>query len=316
MLHAESGTITVTTANKGLKKDQKLIKPVFVMANIVVLFTLLASLFLPLSANAGDGAPDYSALGPAEQIQVVRVIDPLRLQLANGKIIQLSGIEIPDLDPHDPGERAAAAMLALKPLLENKQSRLYRTTDARRGRINRMGYELGHVETAYEEPLWIQGWLISEGYARARPDAANPEMADQMQALEDTARADKKGLWADPVYAVRTPETAGELAGRYGLVEGTIYAAALNNNNLFLNFGPDWRTDFTIGLDSAVRRTYSKKNINPLHFAHRKIRVRGWVENYNGPFIRLTDIAQLEFIDDEQVTPPPQESENDLQDDQ
>jgi endonuclease YncB( thermonuclease family) len=301
VLHAAKGIINAINAIKGLNKDRKLIKPLFVMAKIVVLFSLLASLFLPLSAIAADDNP-YAELAPPEQIQVVRVIDPLRLQLANGKIIQLSGVEIPDLDPHEPGERAAAALAAMKPLLENKNARLYRTRDPKRGRVNRMGHELGHVETAYEEPIWIQGWLISEGYARARPDAANPEMAAAMQSLEDTARTDKKGLWADPVYAVRTPETAGELTGRYGMVEGTIYATAMNNNNIFLNFGPDWRNDFTIGLDSPIRRAFTKANLDPLQFTRRKIRVRGWVENYNGPFIRLTDISQLQFINEPEQT--------------
>lgn len=278
-----------------------------------MLFAFLASLFLSLSATAGD-APDYAELTAPEQIQVVCVIDPLRLQLANGKIIQLSGIEIPDLDPNEPGERAAAALTALKPMLENKLSRLYRTKDTKRGRVNRMGYELGHVETAYETPVWIQGWLITEGYARARPDAANPEMTEQMRALESAARVAKKGLWADPVYAVRTPDNAAELVGRYGIVEGTIHATAMNNNNVFLNFGPDWRTDFTIGLDSPLRRAYTKQNIDPLQFTGKKIRIRGWIENYNGAFIRPTDITQLEFIDDEPQ--PAEEPANDLQDDQ
>ncbi|MBU0858833.1 MAG: thermonuclease family protein [Alphaproteobacteria bacterium] len=275
------------------------------MANILALFIVLASLFLPLSARAAE-AVDFSALLPPEQVQIAQVIDPLRLRLQDGKIIQLTGIEIPDLDPYEPGERAVAALARLKPLLEGKQARLYLTKDSRKGRINRMGYTLGHVQTGGDNPEWLQGLLIAEGYARARPDIVNPEMAAAMTALENSARENNVGLWADPVYAVRNPDNAGELTGRFGVVEGTIHAVAMNNNTVFLNFGPDWKTDFTIGLDSEVRRAFVKQNIDPLQLGGKTIRVRGWVENYNGPFIRLDDLSKLEFI---------QEPQNDLQND-
>lgn len=287
------------------------------MLRILIVFTVLASLFLPLStyaqAPAQDGnapdaksIPDFSSLTQPTQIQGAQVIDPLRLRLVNGRIIQLTGIEIPDLDPLEPGERAVAARDALIPLLENKQLRFYQTKDKSRGRVNRMGYELGHLQTGGDDPVWIQGFLISEGYARARPDRSNPEMAAQMAALENAARAAGKGLWADPAYAVRTPDNAGELSGRFGVVEGRVHASAMNGNNTFLNFGPDWKTDFTIGLDSAARRALMKKEIDPLQLQGKLIRVRGWVEDYNGPFIRLDDISKLEFI--------AEKKSNDLQD--
>ena len=276
---------------------------------------LLASAFLPLSTQAAQPA-DFSALKQPEQIRIAQVIDPLRLRLANGTIVQLAGIDIPDLDPYESGPLAAGALAALKPLLENKQARLYRTGDPKKGRVNRMGYELGHVavDRAADDgtvtPVWIQGHLIAEGFARARPDAANPEMRDAMTALEDTARTGKKGLWADPLYAVRSPETAGELTGRFGIVEGKIHAAAMNNNIVFLNFGPDWKTDFTIGLESGVRRALTRGNLDPLQFVGRTVRIRGWVEDYNGPFIRLDDLSKLEFTD----APATQETPHDLPD--
>lgn len=265
------------------------------MAKILALFILLASLFLPFSPRAAETF-DRTAFLPPEQIQIAQLIDPLRLRLRTGDIIQLAGIEMPDLDPHEAGEHALAAFAALKPMLEGKQARLYLTKDSRRGRTNRMGYRLGHVETGGDDPVWLQGYLIAAGYARARPDSANPEMAAEMGALEDAARTAKKGLWADPYYAVQTPETAETLIGRFGIVEGRIHAVAMNNNMTFLNFGPDWRTDFTIGMEPETRRAFTRRNMDPQKWQGRTVRVRGWVEKYNGPFIRLEDISRLEFI--------------------
>lgn len=274
------------------------------MARILALFTLLASLFIAAPAMAA-GTADFSSLLPPEQVLVAQVIDPLRLRLADGRVVQLAGIEIPDLDPLEPGENAAAALAALKPLLENRQARLYLTRDSRKGRINRMGHTLAHVQTGGETPIWVQGYLLAAGHARLRAPASNPEMNDAMAAIEAAARAENMGIWADPAYAVRGPDNAGELIGRYGIVEGTVRAVGVQNNVIYLNFGADWRTDFTIGLESDARRALMRTGIDPQQLGGRRVRVRGWVENYNGPYIRLNDIMTLTFIDEPTQEPTP-----------
>jgi endonuclease YncB( thermonuclease family) len=266
------------------------------MVRILTALLIFASLFTGRPAAAQD-SPDFNVFAQPDTVIVAQVIDPLRLRLTDGRIVQLSGIELPDLDPYEPGAFAVAATEALRPLLENRQVQLYQTKTKQKGRVNRMGYQLGHITVPGENgPVWIQGFLLDEGFARARPDASNPELADAMRAHENAARRARAGLWASEQYGVRTPETAGTLTGRFGIVEGTIRAAAINNNTVYLNFGPDWKTDFTIGLDMAAQRKLAQSGRDPLQLAGQAVRVRGWVENYNGPFIRLDDLSKLEFI--------------------
>ena len=274
------------------------------MKRILIIFCLLAS-FFPAFVHAqhavtekpGPVMPkgDFAELRLINTVQVAQVIDPLRLRLADGNIVQLVPLDIPDLDPADPGEITARALPFMKELLEGKQVRLYQTKNAEKGRTNRMGYMLAHLERR-DDGAWVQGALLVNGLARIRPSAENTEMAAQMLALQLEAQQARRGLWADTRYAPHTPETASLIIGGYGVIEGKVHANAMANNTVYLNFGPDWRTDFSIGIPPDVRRTMAKAGLNPLAFSGKTIRVQGWVEDYNGPYIKLAHPAWIEVL--------------------
>ncbi len=260
------------------------------------LMTLYSTVAFAVEAGVViPGKADFTELRAVNTLAVRRVIDPLRLELMDGRIVQLPGIDIPDMDAHEPGDITVAAVILLRPLLENKTVRLYQTRDPRKGRVNRMGYELAQAERS-EGNIWVQGLLLANGLARVLPNTRNPEMAAQMIALENEARDNRRGLWAEQSFSILTPETAGEAVNTMAAVEGTVRSSAVINNRIFLNFGQDWHTDFTIGIDPAVRRAFTAKGIDPMDLVHKKLRVRGWMETYNGPYISLADPAWLEVL--------------------
>lgn len=275
---------------------------------MLTLFLILTAPFTtPASAQEGKSLrlppkSDFSALQMTTVEQVAEVIDPLRLRLQNGTIIQLSGIDIPDLTPYDSGEIGMAALAFLKTDLLHKQVRVYQRKGAKEGRTNRMGYDLAHLEEKIGEQ-WIQGTLIVNGLARVRPSASDTDMAPQMMALELEARNGKRGLWADERYAVLTPETAERGMNGWAIVEGTVHASAMARNTIYLNFGLDWHTDFTVGITPEVRREMTKIGLNPLQFAGKKVRVRGWVEKYNGPYIEAQNPVWIEILPDTPESP-------------
>lgn len=239
---------------------------------------------------------DFSELRQMDTAIADQIIDPLRIRMKNRRIVQLTGIEIPDLNMTEPGDISVAARDYLEKLTLNKQLRLYQTKNQNKGRTNRMGYTLGHLVLPFDNEVWIQGALLSQGLARVLPAASNPEMAVQMIALEDQARAAKKGLWADSKYAVLTPENATQGLNNWGIVQGRIHGAAMSSNTLYLNFGPDWKTDFTIVVKPDIRRDLVKTGIDPMNLGGANIRVRGWIEDYNGPSIELTNAVWLEIL--------------------
>lgn len=247
----------------------------------------------------GPPAPvtgDYAELRQMETTAVEQVIDPLRLRLKDGRIVQLAGIDIPDFDPYEPGDFSLAAYNLLNKMLTGKQVRLYVTRNQKEGRINRMGYPLVHVSLSGNDPVWIQGTLLAAGLARVRPSARNPEMAAQMIALEDKARKDKVGLWTDLRYDMLTPEIAAAGLNNWALVEGQIKGVATVKNVIYLNFGDDWRRDFTIGIDSDLRRMLSKNGVDPMQLAGKTVRARGWIREYNGPYMDLLNPAWMQVL--------------------
>jgi endonuclease YncB( thermonuclease family) len=254
----------------------------------------------PAPAAGPDGAvmppkADFAELRLSNTLTVKRVLDPLRMEMSDGSMLSLSGVDVPDQDAHEPGDIAVAATTFLKGLLEGKQVRIYVTRKADAGRVNRMGDMLAHLERN-DGNIWVQGILLANGLARVYPSARNAEMAAQMMAAENAARTGKLGLWAGRQYRVLSPDNAGQAMHGLAVVEGTIKTTAIYNNRIFLNFGDDYRSDFTIGITPALRRRYANANQDPLQFANRHVRVHGWVTDYNGPYIELADPAWLEFI--------------------
>lgn len=292
------------------------------MSKIIVFIVLFSSFFMISSLSRAEETTDtawlipekadYSVLKNTGTVQVSQIINPLTIRLNDNRIIQLTGINIPDLTPYDSGDIAVAVQEQLEKLLNGKKAILYQTTKTDKGRSNRMGYQLAHIETSAAQPadgenvqnLWIQGFLLMNGLVRARPNPRNPEMAAQMYALEQIARAKKIGLWDPekyPAYQILPTGSTEIPRNSFAIVEGTVKSAAQIKNTTYLNFGNNWRDDFTIGIESAVRRQILKEkpDMNLQALGGKNIRVRGWVEDYNGAFIRLEHPSLIEFLPDD-----------------
>jgi hypothetical protein len=122
-------------------------------------------------------------------------------------------------------------------------------------------------------------------------------MAAQMYQLEDKARAAKLGLWKDgSTDGLLTPDTAATGNGQFRVVEGTVNRSATAQNNLYLNFGTDWKKDFTVQITPTIRKTLAKRGIDPMGLAGTKIRARGWLREWNGPFLELETPERLELL--------------------
>lgn len=141
----------------------------------------------------------------------------------------------------------------------------------------------------------LQEVLVSAGLAVVDP-ITTPEdehMIDWMLTLENRARAAGLGVWAD---RNATPRTVDELAGRIGtrqLVEGRVRRTSSNKRFVYLNFGEDWRTDFTARLDRAMLDTMP---MDAADFEGKTLRVRGVLEEARGPLMTISHQKQIEFL--------------------
>lgn len=238
---------------------------------------------------------DFKTLREDKTDIVKEIIDPLTFRLESTGIVRLSALDIPDLNPYQPGPLAESALTILRDMLENRRVVLYQTLDRERGRSNRLQQKLYHISIE-ENNSWVQGVLVRLGLARVRTDKSNPEMAAELYALEIMARSENLGLWADEANTIRTPENAENFLNSFQIVEGTVMSAARKQNNIFLNFGNDWRKDFTVSIPSSQVKLFNKANINPLDLNGKKIRVRGWIRSYNGAYIEIDHPETIEIV--------------------
>lgn len=145
----------------------------------------------------------------------------------------------------------------------------------------------------------VQLYLLRAGLTRyiGFSDVADQSLRTAFLAAEAEARSGGKGLWGDPWYAVFTPETAPQRDG-FAVVEGSPIVVARTRSMVYLNFGDDWRTDFTAGIDTSVLKSNAWEGWDVDTLVGKPLRLRGWMRRYNGAFMTLTDPDQIEILAD------------------
>ena len=161
-------------------------------------------------------------------------------------------------------------------------------------RADRHGRLLAHVYL--DDGTWIQGEMLKHGLARVFSFSDNRALSAEMLSLEDAARNQKRGIWSDPFYAIRTPEDVERHIGSFQIVEGRVVNAVRVKRYVYLNFGEDWRTDFTVSVPVKNLRRFDDAGLDLLSLTGRDIRVRGWLKEYSGAMIDATHPEQIEVL--------------------
>jgi len=219
------------------------------------------------------------------------------VMLDDGTELRLSGVLVPsahDLPaPPEDWPLAAQAEAALHRLLNSGTVSLAQVGMFR----DRYGRRVGHAATS--QGTWVQSALVGEGMARVAPLPGETDCARELFAREAVARARFVGLWANPAYAVRPARhtrTLGRLTGTFQIVEGWVADVGVTRSDVFLNFGRNWRWDFTAAVD--LRRLPDRDAVvaRLRQFKGRLVRVRGYIERRNGPFIALASPDVIEDV--------------------
>lgn len=267
------------------------------MPNPAVLLVVLltATLAFGQSEVAGPRLPDGVLAETAAVVTVTAVIDGDTVVLDDDRQVRLVGIQAPRLPLGRPGvvawPGAAAARDHLARLVAGQRVRLAYAGN----REDRYGRVLAHL--VRQDGLWVQGALLAAGQARVYTFADAAAAAQPMLALERVARGQARGLWADPFYAVRTAGETADHLDSFQLIEGRVLDAQQVRGRVYLNFGEDWRSDFTVTVAPDDTDRFAAAGLDLLALAGRSVRVRGWLYWYNGPAVDLTHPDQLERLD-------------------
>jgi len=140
----------------------------------------------------------------------------------------------------------------------------------------------------------MQEILLTRGAARVAPESDNHEFIDRCYAAEDAARAESRGAWKSPAWRIRDAASAERSSG-FQLYAGAVKNAQERRGRVYINFGDDYRTDFTATVN-AVRFRRWKSKIDPAALIGRAVETRGPVEMINGPSIELIHEKQLRVL--------------------
>ena len=245
---------------------------------------------LPAVPGAGAAASPET-LQPAGTVRVAEVPDGATVRLATGDTARLAGVDAPGASGRtgEPRPHAETARRALAALVLDRRVALFHAGR----RADRYGRLIAHL---FVGRRWVQGELVSAGHVRVRSYAGNRQRIAELLVRENRARRAGLGLWAHRRYAVRTPESVRRDLHSWQIVEGKVQAVAAFRAVTYLNFGNDWRTDFTVRIDGRARRLFHRAGIDLRALKGRNIRVRGWVRSRNGPLIAATHPEQIEAL--------------------
>ena len=260
---------------------------------------LFSILLLVILANPA-GATVLEQLERGPDAIITEVVDGdtviLDRDIDGARQVRLVGLQAPKLPLGRKGFKmwplAPQSKTALEALTLNK-----RVTLAFGGsKKDRHGRLLAHLFMA--DGSWVQGQMLLIGMARVYTFPDNRAVVSEMHKLEHAAQQAGRGIWAHPFYAIRNavPEALERLTGTFQVIEGKVRDAARVKSRIYLNFGEDWRTDFTATLNSKARKNFKKSGIDPLSFKGKTLRVRGWLKKRNGPAIGISHPEQIEVI--------------------
>ena len=226
---------------------------------------------------------------------VTRIIDGDSLILDNTETVRLLDINTPELAyKNRPAEPLAnEAKQILETLALNKKVVVYPGNTAR-DRHNRL---LAHV---YAGDTWLNGLLVEKGLAYIYTFPDNRETFKRLEPLEQQARATQQGLWALPRWQIRNAQGRfpHEDYGNFYLTTGKVREAVQIRDKIYLNFGPDWRTDFTVEIPEDYWPLFITDGINPQqHYTGKPVLVRGKYKPVNGTLVTVTHPEQIQITE-------------------
>lgn len=250
----------------------------------------------------------------SETAIVARAIDGDTLALADGRRVRLDGINTLEI-PHRaedavrclPSTRgpkikddfgcdltlARAAQTMLNALTSGKTVTLRLNPARREDRYGRLLAEVWLQDEAGQERS-VAAALLRAGLAHVYPLSGQEIGTTKLLRLEEEARAAKLGIWQLPELQPTDAAQAASQYGHYTLITGTVMQAAKVKTKIYLNFGADYRTDFTAVIDKRDWKNFPSLDV--LALTGKRVLLRGFLYEDYGPAMRLSNDGQIRLL--------------------
>lgn len=241
-------------------------------------------------------APDGGEPGEPARAEQVWSGQAFEIEGADGTraSVVLAGVRAPSGELHPAAAEAARTALTARLDAAGAQVEIQTGSDPGRDRYDRRIVSAQTPEEDLAESLVREGWLM------VWPRAGETVDFTRLYAAEADAREAGAGGWGDGGFAVHDPDP-NALSQRLDgpvIVEGRVVdTGEARDGRVFVNFGLDWRTDFTATADRRSRTVFEEAGMDLMALEGTVVRVRGWLYETNGPSVSLTHPAQLELVD-------------------
>ncbi|MEW6009569.1 MAG: thermonuclease family protein [Candidatus Omnitrophota bacterium] len=225
---------------------------------------------------------------------VVEVFDGDTIQIAGGRIVRYIGIDTPELhkrtgekwvDANEPFAKQAKEFN--EKLVKGKRVKLEFDVERR----DKYGRVLAYC---FVDNEFVNERILEEGLGLLYTSAPNVKYADILVASQKKARDNQKGLWAKECIA--QAQDASFCLGKVATITGKVLQVARLENVVYLNFGRDYRSDFTAVIFNKDLPSFIAAGYSLSGFKGKVVRVFGKIKEYNGPEIIIHHPSQIEVI--------------------
>jgi len=141
---------------------------------------------------------------------------------------------------------------------------------------------------------WIippESWLIAQMTYKSNAPLWRPTL--DVPLTHETQRRLQSTMATRRATATKDIDALWDHLAHFTLVEGEIRSVSKVGERWFINFGEDYRQDFTIGIQGLAYDHLRSVHGRPQNLQGKTIRVVGAIQGFGGPYIALSNGWQL-----------------------
>lgn len=164
-------------------------------------------------------------------------------------------------------------------------------------------YDRFIVQLFYKEDnklKWLQETLVKKGLGVAMALPTNWQCMHELLEIENLTRvATKKDHAINLGFPIVKADNIKKLnkkpQGSFQIVKGQVQSIHRTAQNTYINFSHNWRKDFSIVVSNHLLKQKKRPWPKLKTLKGKTIIVRGWLDHYNGPIIRVETREMIEI---------------------
>ncbi len=156
-------------------------------------------------------------------------------------------------------------------------------------------YSRLHVNIYGENNIWLNSELIKNGLAVLSGADMKFENFAYLLEQENIARNKNIGGWANGNFKIYNAKPYSGDINKFSIVKGTVLQVKKVKEQIYLNFDSNWRKDFSVGIKKPLWEKFNNIGIDLTNLSKKNITIRGYIREYNGPYMEIYQIGQLEL---------------------